>query len=94
MVLDNNPSQPEYLAWLAAAPVNETEAITETNKTEHDITLSTKTTTESGAHLAEGTFDLRRTDTVLTSKSYFTRGGKRWWQSITTVHVAILLYSP
>ena len=68
-------NQPEYLARFAAASGDETEAIIDSDKTERDITLSARTTTESGAHLAEGTFELRRTDTVLASKSYFTRGG-------------------
>ena len=66
-------NQPEYLARLAAAPVD-AEEITDPNEGEHYITLSASATTESGEHLAQGTFNLRETGSALTSRGYFTRG--------------------
>ena len=46
----------------------------QTVKTERNITLSANATTESGEHLARGTFTLIRTDAALTSTSHGTRG--------------------
>ena len=69
------PSQPEHLAEFAAVLVDESEEITVADKGKRYITLNALTTTESGEHLAIGTFDLRKTNSILTSTSYFTRGG-------------------
>ena len=64
---------PEYLARLATAPVDEIEAIIDPDETERDITLSVKTTTERGDDVAEGTFGISTSDTVLTPTYYGTR---------------------
>ena len=45
-----------------------------TDKSERNIVLSATTATESGGHLAEGTFTLKKTDTVLTSTDFGTSG--------------------
>ncbi len=68
-------TQPEYLARFASAPVDEVEEITAADKGKRYITLNALTTTESGEHLAIGTFNLSRTNSILTSTSYFTQGG-------------------
>ena len=46
----------------------------ETMKSERNIVLSASAATESGGHLAEGTFTLKKTDTVLTSIDFGTSG--------------------
>ncbi|RKU17403.1 hypothetical protein C6503_10935, partial [Candidatus Poribacteria bacterium] len=46
----------------------------ETIKSERNIVLSASAATESGGHLAEGTFTLKKTDTVLTSIDFGTSG--------------------
>ena len=43
-------------------------------ESERNIILSANTATESGGHLAEGTFTLKKTDTVLTSTDFGTAG--------------------
>ena len=43
-------------------------------KSERNIVLSASAATESGNHLADGTFTLKRTDTVLTSTDFSTAG--------------------
>ena len=45
-----------------------------TDKSERNIVLSASAATESGDHLAEGTFTLKRTGTVLTSTAFGTAG--------------------
>ena len=73
--LNQQLDPPEYMARFAAAPVDETEEITVTDKAERHITLSATTTTESGGHLAHGTFTFSKTNMFLTSTTYSTRGG-------------------
>ena len=75
--LNQQPDPPEYMARLAAAPVEEREEITIADETESDITLSVNTTVESGGFLAEGTFNLRSTNEALTAgtSSTFGRSG-------------------
>ena len=46
----------------------------ETIKSERNIVLSASAATESGLHLAEGTFDLKRTDAALTSINFGSSG--------------------
>lgn len=46
----------------------------ETIQSERNIVLSASAATESGVHLAEGSFKLKRTDTVLTSTDFGTAG--------------------
>ncbi len=72
--VNQQPDPPEDMAKVTAAPVDETEEITVTDKTERYITLSANTTAESGGFLAEGTFNLRSTDEALTSRTSFTFG--------------------
>ena len=72
--LKQQPDPPEYMAKVTAAPVDDPEEITVTDKTERGITLSANTTVEGGGHLAEGTFNLRSTNEALTSETYFTSG--------------------
>ena len=43
-------------------------------KSERNIVLSASTATESGIHLAEGSFTLKKTDTALTSTNFGTSG--------------------
>ena len=45
-----------------------------TDKSERNIVLSTSAATESGVHLAEGSFTLKKTDAVLTSTAFGTSG--------------------
>ena len=46
----------------------------ETIKSERNIAFSANAATESGEHLAEGTFDLKKTDTALASAGSHTMG--------------------
>ena len=77
-VKSNDPgqqlTQPEYLARFAAAPVDETEVITATDKGKRYITLSAITKEESGTILAAGNFHLQKTDIALKSRGFGTRG--------------------
>ena len=43
-------------------------------ESERNIILSANTATESGGHLAEGTFTLKKTDTALASTDFGTSG--------------------
>ena len=72
--LKQQPDPPEYMARFAAAPVDETEEVTVADEAERDISLIVNTTAEGGGHLAEGTFNLRNTNEILTSGTYFTSG--------------------
>ena len=58
-------------------------------KSKRNVVLSTSAATESGVHLAEGSFTLKKTDAVLTSTDFGT-SGHGGWRSIAEVHVAIL----
>ena len=72
--LKQQPDPPEYMARFAAAPVDETEEVTVADEAERDISLIVNTTAEGGGHLAEGTFNLRNTNEILTSGTYLTSG--------------------
>ncbi len=72
--LNQQPAPSEDMAKVTAAPVDEAEEITVTDKAERHITLSTDATTESGERLAQGTFIFSKTDTILTSTSAATEG--------------------
>ena len=72
--LKQQPDPPEYMARVIAAPVDETEELTVDDEAERDISLIVNTTAEGGGHLAEGTFNLRNTNEILTSGTYFTSG--------------------
>ena len=56
--LNQQPDLSEYMAKFVAAPVDDREEITVTDKAERYITLSANTTVEGGGFLAEGTFNL------------------------------------
>ncbi len=68
------PNPPEYLARFAATPIDEAAETTDTNTGERYITLSAITKEESGTFLAAGNFHLKKTDLVLTPRSYATSG--------------------
>lgn len=72
--LGQRPNQSEHLARFAAAPVDEAAEIIDSNKGKRYITLSAITQEESGTSLAAGNFHLKKTDLVLTSRGYGTRG--------------------
>ena len=72
--LNQQPDLSEYMAKFVAAPVDDREEITVTDKAERYITLSANTTVEGGGFLAEGAFNLRSTNEALTSGTYFTSG--------------------
>ena len=67
-------NQPEYLARFAAVPVDEAAEMTDTNEEERYITVSAITKEESGPFLAAGNFHLKKTDSVVTTRSYGTQG--------------------
>ena len=73
--LNQQPKQPEYGDRFAAAQVDQVEEVTDTDTTKRSITLSADTTTESGRHLAQGTFTFSKTNMFLTSTTYSTHGG-------------------
>ena len=73
--LNQQSKQPEYGDRFAAAQVDQVEEVTDADTTKRNITLSADTTTESGGHLAQGTFTLSKTNMFLTSTTYSTHGG-------------------
>ena len=73
--LNQQPDPPEDMAKVTAAPVDEAEEITIADEAEHHITLGADATTESGEHLAQGTFIFSKTNTIFTATSFSTRGG-------------------
>ena len=72
--LNQQPAPPEDMAKVTPAPVDETEETTIADEAERHITLGADATTESGEHLAQGTFIFSKTDTIFTSTSASTRG--------------------
>ena len=67
-------NQSEHLARFAATPIDEAAKTTDTNTGKRYITLSAITKEESGTFLAAGNFHLKKTDLVLTPRSYATSG--------------------
>ena len=65
--------QPDEVLF-AAAPIDEAEEMTVADAAERYITLSADTVTESGEHLAQGTFIFSKTNTIFTATSSSTRG--------------------